>query len=107
MLEAAKRKSDIANEKVRKAYSKGMTNFQKYLDKMETQITDVGSRQNRLAIVETRMEEQLSNFEELKSKNEDKDIEDIMIEYQAAYMAYQSSLSATSKLTQNTLLNFL
>lgn len=107
MLEAAKRQSDIANEKVRKAYSKGMTNFQKYLDKMETQITDVGSRQNRLAIVETRMEEQQSNFEELKSKNEDKDIEDIMIEYQAAYMAYQSSLSATSKLTQNTLLNFL
>lgn len=107
MLEAAKRQSDIANEKVRKAYSQGVGNFQGYLEKINTQITDVGSRQNRLAIVETRMEEQQYNFEELKSKNEDKDIEDIMIEYQSAYMAYQASLSATAKLAQNSLLNFL
>lgn len=107
MLEAAKRQSDIANEKVRKAYSQGVGNFQRYMERINTQITDVGSRQNRLAIVETRMEEQQYNFEELKSKNEDKDIEDIMIEYQSAYMAYQASLSATSKLAQNSLLNFL
>ncbi len=107
MLDAAKRQSDIANEKVRKAYSQGMGNFQKYLEKINTQITDVGSRQNRLAIVETRMEEQQYNFKELKSRNEDKDIEDIMIEYQSAYTAYQASLSATAKLAQNTLLNFL
>lgn len=107
MLEAAKRQSDIANEKVRKAYSQGVGNFQGYLERINTQITDVGSRQNRLAIVETRMEEQQYNFEELKSKNEDKDIEDIMIEYQSAYMAYQASLSATAKLAQNSLLNFL
>ncbi len=107
MLEAAKRQSDIANEKVRNAYSQGVGNFQDYLAKINTQITDVGSRQNRLAIVETRMEEQQYNFEELKSKNEDKDIEDIMIEYQSAYMAYQASLSATAKLAQNSLLNFL
>lgn len=107
MLDAAKRQSDIANEKVRKAYSQGVGNFQKYLEKINTQITDVGSRQNRLAIVETRMEEQQYNFKELKSRNEDKDIEDIMIEYQSAYSAYQASLSATAKLSQNTLLNFL
>lgn len=107
MLDAAKRQSDIANEKVRKAYSQGQGNFQGYLERINIQITDVGSRQNRLAIVETRMEEQQYNFEELKSKNEDKDIEDIMIEYQSAYMAYQASLSATAKLAQNSLLNFL
>lgn len=107
MLDAAKRQSDIANEKVRNAYSQGVGNFQAYLERINTQITDVGSRQNRLAIVETRMEEQQANFEELKSKNEDKDIEDIMIEYQSAYTAYQASLSATAKLAQNTLLNFI
>lgn len=107
MLEAAKRQSDIANEKVRTAYGNGITNFQDYLERIEKQITDVGSRQNRLTIVENRMEEQQSNFEELQSKNEDKDIEEIMIEYQSAYTAYQAALSATSKLAQNTLLNFL
>ena len=107
MLDAAKRQSDIAKENLRSAYSHGMTNFQNYLDKMEMQITDVGSRQNRLAVVEARMEEQQSNFKELQSKNEDKDIEDIMIEYQSVYTAYQASLTATSKLAQNTLLNFI
>lgn len=107
MLEAAQRQSDMAKEKVRAAYSHGMTNFQGYLNKMETQITDVGSRQNRLSVVETRMEEQQANFEELQSKNEDKDIEEIMIEYQSAYTAYQASLTATSKLAQNTLLDFI
>ena len=107
MLEAAQRQSDIANEKVRVAYGHGITGFQKYLDKIEQQITDTGSRLNRLTIVENRMEEQSSNFEELKSKNEDKDLEQIMIEYQSAYTAYQAALSATSKLAQNTLLNFI
>lgn len=107
MLEAAQRQSDIATEKVRVAYGHGITSFQNYLERMEKQITDVGSRQNRLTIVENRMEEQQSNFEELQSKNEDKDIEEIMIEYQSAYTAYQAALSATSKLAQNTLLNFI
>lgn len=107
MLQAAKRQSDIANEKLRAAYGRGVTNFQKYLSKIETQITDVGSRQNRLAVVKTRMEEQQGNFEELQSKNEDKDIEEIMIEYQSAYTAYQAALAATGKIAQNTLLDFI
>ena len=107
MLEAAQRQSDIANEKVRVAYQSNISSFQSYLDKIEQQITDTGSRLNRLTIVENRMEEQQSNFQELKSKNEDKDLEQIMIEYQSAYTAYQAALSATSKLSQNTLLDFI
>ena len=107
MIEATQRELDIANEKLESAYEKGMTNFQNYLNKINTQITDVGARQNRLDVINNRMTEQKSNFKELKSSNEDKDLEEIMIEYQAALTAYQASLTATSKLSQNTLLNFL
>lgn len=107
MIEATQRELDIANEKLESAYEKGMTNFQNYLNKINTQITDVGARQNRLDVINNRMTEQKSNFQELKSSNEDKDLEEIMIEYQAALTAYQASLTATSKLSQNTLLNFL
>lgn len=107
MIEAAQRELDIANEKLESAYEKGMTNFQNYLNKINTQITDVGARQNRLDVINNRMTEQKANFQELKSSNEDKDLEEIMIEYQAALAAYQASLTATSKLSQNTLLNFL
>lgn len=107
MIEATQRELDIANEKLESAYGKGMTNFQNYLKKINTQITDVGARQNRLDVIKNRMTEQKSNFRELKSSNEDKDLEEIMIEYQAALAAYQASLTATSKLSQNTLLNFI
>lgn len=107
MIEAAQRELDIANEKLESSYEKGMTNFQNYLNKINTQITDVGARQNRLDVINNRMTEQKANFKELKSSNEDKDLEEIMIEYQAALTAYQASLTATSKLSQNTLLNFL
>ncbi len=107
MIEAVQRELDIANEKLESAYEKGMTNFQNYLNKINTQITDVGARQNRLDVINNRMTEQKANFQELKSSNEDKDLEEIMIEYQAALTAYQASLTATSKLSQNTLLNFL
>lgn len=107
MIEAAQRELDIANEKLESSYEKGMTNFQNYLNKINTQITDVGARQNRLDVINNRMTEQKANFQELKSSNEDKDLEEIMIEYQAALTAYQASLTATSKLSQNTLLNFL
>ena len=107
MIEAVQRESDMANEKLESAYEKGMTNFQNYLNKINTQITDVGARQNRLDVIKNRMTEQKANFQELKSSNEDKDLEEIMIEYQAALAAYQASLTATSKLSQNTLLNFI
>lgn len=107
MIEAVQRELDMANEKLESAYGKGMTNFQNYLKKINTQITDVGARQNRLDVIKNRMTEQKSNFKELKSSNEDKDLEEIMIEYQAALAAYQASLTATSKLSQNTLLNFI
>lgn len=107
MIEAVQRELDIANEKLESAYEKGMTNFQNYLNKINTQITDVGARQNRLDVINNRMTEQKANFQELKSSNEDKDLEEIMIEYQAALTAYQASLTATSKLSQNTLLNFI
>ena len=36
-------------------------------------------------------------MEELKSKNEDRELSDIILEYTAAYTAYQSSLQAASK----------
>ena len=46
-------------------------------------------------------------MEELKSKNEDRELSDIILECTAAYTAYQSSLQAASKVNQVTLLSYL
>ena len=52
-------------------------------------------------------DEQDVTIEELKSSNEDRDISDIMIDFYAAYNAYQASLTAASKVGSQSLLDYL
>lgn len=107
MLEAAERERDFAIDKLTNAFSKTLGNFQKYGRIVSDEIADLGSREVRLGVVETRVKEQQTNFKSLQSKNEDKELSDIIIEFTAAQNAYNASLTAASKVTQNTLLNFL
>ena len=58
-------------------------------------------------MIEARLSNQQLVTEELKSTNEDKEISDIIIEYTAAYNAYTASLMASSKINQQTLLNYI
>lgn len=69
--------------------------------------TDSGSRYNRLDMIKTRLEEQQNSITELLDSNEQIDIEEAIINYQDAYTTYTASLSATGKVAQNTLLDFL
>ena len=62
-----------------------------------SQKTDVGSKGSRLALTKSRMSEQQMTFKKLKSTNEDKELSDIIIDYTAAYNAYQASMQAASK----------
>ena len=70
-------------------------------------VTNVGSMKKRLLMTQTRVENQQMTVEQLKSSNEDRDISDVIIDYYAAYNAYQSSLTAAGKLGQGTLLNYI
>ena len=69
--------------------------------------TDVGSRGVSLDLVKNRMANQQTTVETLKSTNEDRELSDIIIDYTAAYNAYQAALQAASKVNQNTLLNYI
>ena len=46
-------------------------------------------------------------FKKLKSTNEDKELSDIIIDYTAAYNAYQASMQAASKAIKQTLLDYI
>lgn len=106
-LDAAQKEADYADDNMQKTYEQYITNFDNYLTKINTAITNVGSMQNRLAMTQTRVENQQTTIQELKSSNEDRDISDIIIDYYAAYNAYQASLTAASKIGDQTLLNYL
>lgn len=106
-LDAAKKEADYADDHLQRTYEAYIGKFDKYMSSINVAITNVGSMQNRLKMTQTRVESQQSTIEELKSSNEDREISDIIIDYYAAYNAYQASLTAASKVGDQTLLNYL
>lgn len=106
-LEAAEKEAVYADDNMQKLYSKGVGKFQDYKDTVTLARTDLGSREDRLLLTETRMSNQQATFEHLKSRNEDMELSDIIIEYTSAYNAYQASLQASAKANGQTLLNYL
>ncbi len=106
-LEAAEKEAVYADNNMKKLYSKGVGKFQDYKDTITLARTDLGSREDRLKLTETRVSDQQTTFEQLKSRNEDMELSDIIIEYTAAYNAYQASLQASAKANGMTLLNYL
>lgn len=106
-LDAAQKELDYADDHLQKTFSQYITNFDNYMTSINEAITNVGSMQTRLAMTQTRVENQQETIKELKSANEDREISDIIIDYYASYNAYQASLTAASKVGEQTLLNYL
>lgn len=106
-LEAAEKEASYADDNMQKVYARGITKFQGHMDRVKLARTDLGSRESRLKLTENRMSNQQATFEKLKSRNEDMELSDIIIEYTAAYNAYQASLQASAKANGQTLLNYL
>lgn len=106
-LDAAKIEMDYADDNLQKTYSQYITNFDNYLERVNRAITNVGSLEKRLDLTKTRVENQKMTVEELQSKNEDRDISDIIIDYYASYNAYTASLTAAAKVGEQTLLNYI
>ncbi len=106
-LDAAKKEADYADDNLQKLYNSYIGKFDTYLTQVDLAITTVGSKGDQLELTENRMSNQQLTTEELKSSNEDRELSDIIIDYTAAYTAYQGSLQAASKISQNTLLNYI
>lgn len=107
MLEQFETELELKKEVMQTSFSRGITSSNKEQDKVNVAIADLGSRQFRLKLTENRLASQKVDFKELMSKNEDVDIVDTIINFNAAQMIYNSSLSAASKVVQNTLLDFI
>ena len=69
--------------------------------------SNLGSRQNRLDYVESRLSDQKMSFKTLLTSTEDVDIEEVYTDFNVQYATYQSALQATSKIITNTLADYL
>ncbi|MBE5937788.1 MAG: hypothetical protein E7265_07135 [Lachnospiraceae bacterium] len=89
------------------AFGAGLTDVKKYQNEVNTSLSDLGARYKRLQLTESKLEKLQVSYEELLSTNEDVDIGEAYIKYTEADLLYQASLSATSKLLGNSLLDFI
>lgn len=69
--------------------------------------TSLGSRYTRLKLIEDRLTDQKTSFTEILTNNESVNLEDAIINFNSAENTYNASLSAASKVVQNSLLDFL
>lgn len=106
-LEAAEAALTFAKNKCQRMFEGGITKFQGYLDDANLSITACGTRSKKLELIETRIQEQKTTFETLKSENEDIDITEIVIQLTSAELTYEAALMATGKVSQTTLLNYI
>ena len=106
-LTAAKKEAAYAEDNMQKLYNAYIGKCDKYMGEVLLAETNVGSKGQSLELTKNRMENQQTTVETLKSENEDRELSDIIIDYTAAYSAYEASLQAAAKINQNTLLNFI
>ncbi len=106
-LAAAEKAFTFLNEKTQKIFESGITKMQKHLDAVNFAVTENGSRGQKLELISNRLMSQKTNFETLRSENEDIDITEVAIKLSSAELTYSSALMATGKVLQNNLMNFI
>ena len=58
-------------------------------------------------MISNRLMDQRSNFQTLKSENEDIDIAEVIIQLTGTELTYNSALMATGKIMQTSLMNYI
>lgn len=106
-LDAADKAYTCIRDSVSKRFGDQITRYQNYLDSTNVAITKNGTRSTRLELIEARLEEQQSTFKELQEENEGIDMTEVAVLLTAAETTYDAALMATSKIMQNSLINYI
>lgn len=107
MLEGADVELAMKRENMQKLFGNNMTNFQNFMEDVSAVQARVGTTYSKVQLIETRVCEQLDDFEDLKSVNEDIETEEVAIEMYQAELVYESALATTASVIQKTLLDYL
>ena len=88
-------------------FDKMIGKLDRHMANLSTHHAELGSRMMRLTFIENRISDDKVNFKELMTNNESVDIEEVYTEFSMQSAVYQSSLIATSRIIQPTLLDFI
>lgn len=107
MIEDADIELALKRENMQKLFGNNMSNFQAFMEDVSAVQAKVGTTYSKLELIEVRVTEQVANFEELKSSNEDIETEEAAIDLYQAELVYESALSTTASVIKKTLLDYL
>ncbi len=107
ILENMETELTLKSNVLQKVFSNSIYEFEKQQDIVNVALADLGTRYNRLELTESRLSDQQIDFTDLLSANEDADMVDTIVKFNSQQVIYNASLSAASKVVQNTLLDFL
>ena len=105
--DAIKKEADYFDDNLQKLFKTEIGKIDGYYATITLGITDLGCKKDSLQLTEKRVGDQRETVQGLQSTNDDLDLSQIIIDYTAAYTAYQASLTAAGKLGESTLLNYL
>ncbi|MCM1103229.1 MAG: hypothetical protein NC409_03900 [Clostridium sp.] len=106
-LDAAKKAQSLVKDQVQKLFGSTMTSMKSYQDKVNLAGTNVGTRGARLDLIANRLTTQQETFKELYINNNHKEIEDSTTELASARLTYDAALSATAKILETSLINYI
>lgn len=81
--------------------------FSKAQDRVLAQISDIGGRLNRLDMVVTRYEQDKLTYTDMKSRIEDIDEAEAIMNFSMAEMVYQAALNVGARILQPSLLDYI
>lgn len=95
------------NKKLQTMSENFITKFDGYLDNCNLALTKVGSREARQKLIDNRLGNQQTTFEELVSTNEDADLSELAVQLSSVELTYEAALSSISYVMKTTLLDFI
>ena len=107
ILEVLKTEFDLRSGIMREAFEKGLTSMDNEENRVNKTTADIGTRYNRAELTQNRLSTQQTEFTDLLSQNEDADLVDTVVNFNAMNTIYNASLSSAAKVVKNSLLDFL
>ena len=104
---ACQKEFDYFFDDMQKLFNTELGKIDQYYAKISLAITDLGCKEQSLSLTKVRVGDQRETVQQLQTENDDVDLSQIIIDYTAAYTAYQASLTAAGKLGDSTLLNYI
>ena len=106
-LESAQKELALQKGILQDIMEAGVGQTQGYQKSIDVAITDVGNRTSRLKLIQERLSSQQTNFDDLKSQNENITESDALLDATAAELAYNLALKSVAEISQIGLLNYL